>query len=203
MKKNKNDNLTKEEYEFFEDWYTLEKYTFKILSVVTILADEKRAYRGTLNDFCKFLEIQSSSANKQKIKETLEWLAANNYTRVITDNNIYTISLAATAEKNTKIIKIKTAWYMLIRTNSGKDSWANTLKVFLKLVDMSSDDTITYKKLGELLNMSVATVQRCVKTIASIDFVDFRIFPRPINKKDISGNYCGLGMVYQKMIIFE
>lgn len=197
-----NDNLTKEEYEFFENWYTLEKYTFKILSVVTILADEKRAYRGTLNDFCQFLEIQTSSANKQKIKETLDWLAENNYVRVIVDKNTYTISLAAAAEKNTKIIKIKKAWYMLIRKNSGKNSWANTLKVFLKIIDMSTDEIITCKELGTQLNMSVATVQRCVKTITSIDFVDFRVFPKAINKKNESGEYYGLGKVYNKMIMF-
>ena len=214
MQNNSNDNLIKEimvensitekeEYEFFEDWYLLEKYAFKILSVITILADEKRAYRGTLNDICEILEIQSSSGNKQKIKETLEWLATNNYVRIILDNTTYTISLAVAAEKDVKIIKIKKAWYTLIRKNSGKNSWVNTLKVFLKIKDMSTDEIITCRELGAQLNMSVATVQRCAKTITSIDFIDFKIFSKAINKKTLTGEYYGLGKTYNKMLIFE
>ena len=65
------DMETKEELEFFDSWFELEAYSFKIISVITILADEQRAYRGTLNDFCEFLDIQKSSGNKAKIKMLL------------------------------------------------------------------------------------------------------------------------------------
>jgi len=191
------------ELEFFEEWYLLKKYSFKILSIVTVLADEKRAYRGTLNDFCECMDIQKSQNNRDKLKLALEELAEGEYIRLIVDKNIYTVSLAAAAAKNPKILKIKKAWYMLIRKNGGKDRWANILKVFLKINDMSNDDIITYKELGKQLNMSVSTVQRCVETIASIDFEDFRVFPQAINKRKENGEYYGLGQKYVKMLIFK
>ena len=43
------------ELEFAEEWLELEKYHFKILAVVTILADEKRAFRGKISDLCECL----------------------------------------------------------------------------------------------------------------------------------------------------
>ena len=52
-----------EELEFFEEWLSLEKYHFKILTMITVLADNKRAFRGKLSDLCQNLSIQNSSVN--------------------------------------------------------------------------------------------------------------------------------------------
>ena len=52
----------REEIEFCEEWLTLKKYYFKILTMVTVLADNQKAFRGKLKDLCDSLDIQSSSA---------------------------------------------------------------------------------------------------------------------------------------------
>ena len=197
------DMETKEELEFFDSWFELEAYSFKIISVITILADEQRAYRGTLNDFCEFLDIQKSSGNKGKIKATLEGLVKNQYIRVIIDKDIYTISLAAAAEKEPKIIKIKKAWYNLIKENSDGTSWNNVLKVFIKLYDLDNQTIVTQTELSSQLNMSVKTIARCIKIITSINFSGFGIKATVINKKDEEKGFYCLGTMVEKILIFK
>lgn len=192
-----------EELEFFDSWLELEAYSFKIISVITILADEQRAYRGTLNELCEFLDIQTSSGNKAKIKATLEELVKNQYIRVIVDKTIYTITLAATAEKEPKIIKIKKAWYKLIKEKSVDTSWNNVLKVFIKLYDLNNQTIVTQKELSSQLKMSNRTIARCIQIITSINFSGFCIKTTTINKKnDETGFYC-LGTMVEKAFIFE
>ena len=86
--------MEEKELEFAEEWLELEKYHFKILTIVTILADEQRAFRGKLSDLCENIGIQNSSANRAKIKNSLTILAENDYIRLIIDKDIYTVSLA-------------------------------------------------------------------------------------------------------------
>lgn len=195
--------IEKNELEFITDWLSLDSYSFRILTITTILADNKRAYRGTLAQFCESMNIQPSSINKNKIKATLEFLAANDYIKLIVDKTIYTISLAAAVEKNPEIIKIKKAWYILIRKNSGKVEWGNILKVFLSLLEISPDKTITYREIGGSLGLSVSTIERCIKTLCSINFEDFQFKKTPQNKKDAEGNYFCIGQTYEKVINFE
>ena len=57
-----------------EEWLELKKYDFKILVITTVLADEKRAFRGKLSVLCEYLEIGNSSANKNKIKSSEQFL---------------------------------------------------------------------------------------------------------------------------------
>lgn len=193
----------KEDIEIFAEWMTLEQYPFKILAITSILANEQRAFRGTLNQFCEHLGIQNSSGNKNKIKATLGFLVANDYVKLIVDNQIYTISLAAAAEKNPTIKKIKKAWYQLIRNNAGKTDWGNTLKVFLHLVDIPPDNITTYAEIGAALSISASTVERCVKTICSIDFGDFEIQKNIVSKKQPDGTIHCLGQTYEQVLNFE
>ena len=44
-----------EELEFEKDWLSVEKLEFKQLTLITVLADNHLAYRGTLSDMCSFL----------------------------------------------------------------------------------------------------------------------------------------------------
>ena len=46
-----------EELEFEKDWLSVEKLEFKLLTLITVLADNHLAYRGTLSDMCSFLGL--------------------------------------------------------------------------------------------------------------------------------------------------
>ena len=96
-----------DEIEFSKEWLNLKKYHFKILTMVTVLADNKKTYRGKISDLCQYLTIQPSSANIKNIKSAIECLAENGYITITIDKDIYTISLSKATEKNQNIIKIK------------------------------------------------------------------------------------------------
>lgn len=193
----------KNEVEFLAEWLSLEAHPFKILAITTILADRQRAYRGTLKELCENMNIQPSSVNQNKIKTTLKLLADNDYIKLIIDQNIYTISLAAAVEKKPQILKIKKAWYVLIRKNGGKVAWGNTLKVFLSLLEISPDEITTYKKIGSQIGLSPSTVDRSIKILCSIDFQDFQFKKTVHNKKDKAEHYFCIGQTYEKAIMFE
>lgn len=74
---NETENLNtteKEELEFLEEWFLLKKYEFKLLTIITILSDNKRAFRGKLSDLCNELSISNCSKNKETIKNSLLFL---------------------------------------------------------------------------------------------------------------------------------
>ena len=72
-------NMIKEELEFLEEWFLLKKYELKLLTIITVLADNKRAFRGKLSDLCNELSISNCSKNKETIKNSLLFLEKNDY----------------------------------------------------------------------------------------------------------------------------
>lgn len=191
------------ELEFYYDSLSLEHYPFKILALITVLADEQRAYRGTLQQLCEQLEIQSSSGNVSKIKAALEILVQKQYVHVLVDKTTYTITLTHAAARDKKIIRIKKAWYTLLRERSGSGTWGNALKVFLALLEVPRDTPITYQKIAAQLSISVSTVSRCVSLICSINFTDFKIRKEVVNIKQPDNTFICLGNTFEQMLSFE
>ena len=183
-----------------EEWLELKKYDFKILVITTVLADEKRAFRGKLSVLCEYLEIGNSSANKNKIKSSLTFLEENNFIKTIVDKDVYTISLSKSIENTKHIISIKKAWYKLIRNNSGDASWENVLKVFLKIIELRNDQLITYQEIGDALGIKVNTVANCIKAIEKINFEDFISRSNTHIKRREDGTYVTLGKTYEQMM---
>ena len=149
-----------EEIEFPEEWLELQNYHFKLLAITTILADEKKAFRGTINDLCDFLEFGHSSGNKSKIKGCLEVLAESEQIKLIVDKDIYTVSLSKAIEKSKKVTKIKKVWYKLIKEQckASSCSWESALKVFLVLYDLSQTEVWTYKEIGQRVGLGKSTL---------------------------------------------
>lgn len=186
----------KQELEFLEEWFLLKKYEFKLLTIITVLSDNKRAFRGKLNDLCNELSITSCTKNKDKLKNSLTFLEQNDYIKIIEDKGIYTISLAHAAEKSKNIIKIKKAWYEIIKNADCEASWESLLKVFLKVLELSQDEIYTYKQIGKLTNMSSTTVERCVKTIKKLKFDDILVKTEVITSKNKKEEYRTKGQKY-------
>lgn len=195
--------MEEKELEIAEEWLVLEKYHFKIMTIATVLADENRAYRGKLSELCEQLNIQNSSANIAKIKNSLQLLSEQNYIKLIVDHDVYTISLAKSIEKSKNIKKIKKAWYNLIRENQEKDSWVNTFKVFLVLIDLKNTEIRTHAEIGKQIGISKGTVSNCIKALKTIDFKDF-IFDIQVQKDRVAPNeFRTQGTSFNQMIIFE
>ena len=185
-----------DDIEFSKEWLALEKCYFRILTMVTVLADQNRAYRGTLKNFCSELGIQNSSLNRENIKVSLNALAEKGYLKFEIDKSIFVIYLTAAAEKNKDIKKIKRAWYELIRNSNSEASWENVLKVFLAIFEIPSDEIITYEKIGNSAGISSTTVSRCIKTICSIKFDSKMLMRETKKEKLVDGKYITLGQTY-------
>ena len=186
--------MEEKELEIAEEWLTLEKYHFKIMTIATVLADENRAYRGKLSELCEQLNIQNSSANIAKIKSSLQLLSEQNYIKLIVDHDIYTISLAKSIEKSKNIKRIKKAWYNLIRESQKTDSWVNTFKVFLILIELKNTEICTYAEIGKCIGISKGTVSNCIKVLKTIDFKDF-IFDIQVQKEQVVPNECKFRLI--------
>lgn len=192
--------MEQEEIVFLEEWLPLDKTYFRILAVVSVLADRKLAFRGTINDLCNEIGIGASTTNKNNIKSSLKYLEENGFIKVIYDGSVITVSLAAAVEKSPNIKKIRRAWYHLIREAECEASWEPMLKVFLYLIDIKADDPISYQEIGEQLNISKTVVGRCVKAIKGIEFLEdnmiMRIIPTKENVKVGDGRYVCVGQKY-------
>lgn len=193
--------------EFDREWIELENYPFKILAVVTVLADNKKAFRGKISELCCEIGVGSSSVNLNKIKNSLAYLNESGYVHIVEDNGIYTVTLSTLAEKDKNIIKIKRAWYALIRKyhkeNDTNCSWESILKVFLTIYEYNSEGIYTYKDIAAAVGFSERTVGNCVKCLEKIDFEDFRFCIDTIKIKDNNGEIVTLGRQYQKFIFFK
>ena len=195
------------EIDFCGEWLVLKKNQFKIMAVVTVLADKNRAFRGTLNDLCDELGIGRSSANRASICKTLELLTQSGNVKVIKDLQIYTISLSESVSKSKNVKTIKKAWYDLIRDCKSAEacSWDSLLKVFLTIFDSSNDDIITNKSISDSLGgtISESTVGKCIRTLCKIDYQDFRLVSKVINKRSDNGQFYCVGRVVEKGVFFE
>ena len=191
-----------EELEFLEDWLPLEKCNFRILTMISVLADNNRAYRGTLKELCAELGIGNSSTNIQGIKRCIAFLEENNYIKVVQDNTRYTLTLTFSAEKDKNIIKIKKEWYKLIRKCECQASWENILKVFLLIYPLSHSKPIKYKEIGDKLGVSAPTVSKCVSALQNIKFDNWNFVVHTVTTRDDSGKYYTHGQTYEKMILF-
>lgn len=188
---------------FYYDSLSLAKYPFRILALITVLADENRAYRGTLSELCTQLEIQPSGGNTAKIKTSLNVLVQNNYVHVLVDNSTYTITLTHAAAKDEKVIIIKKAWYALLKEKTSSGTLGNTLKVFLALLAVPRDTPITYQEIGQQLSIGASTVKRCVRLVCAINFTDFQIRKKTVNVKQLDETFICLGNTFEQVLSFE
>ena len=73
-----------EKAEFDYDWLMRQKYEFKLLALLAVLADNNLAYRGTLSDMCAFFGVASgNSRTDRKIKDAI---IHSNQVLIITTN---------------------------------------------------------------------------------------------------------------------
>ena len=194
------------EVEFCEEWLSLQKSQFKIIAVVTVLSDNKRAFRGNLNDLLAEIGIKFSTVNRRNIKNALDILQESGYIKMIIDGNTYTVSLAESVENSKNVKKIKKAWYDLIKSNKSPEGcgWDSMLKVFVLLCDCR-EEIITNSMIAERLGntISASTVGKCIRTLLNMDFDDFRFRNKPINKVSAEGRYYCLGREISRGMYFD
>ena len=140
---------------------------FKILTMIVLLADNHLAYRGTLTDMCKFLDVASrDSRTNAKIKTAIENLEKSGKIKTIKDGNTWTLTLAKKAERDKQIIRIRKDWITALREcdKCGVD-WSASLKVWLYFIEHGNEIT-TNEKMREELALSESTIVKAKKVLS-------------------------------------
>ena len=152
------------EAEFDKEWLSMEKYDFKILTLIAVLAENKLAYRGKIKDMCEFLGVAAgNSRTNRAIKDAIEKLEKEEYIDVIKRGQIYTLTLRDNHSRT--IIKIQKKWIAIVKSLNGKqNSWDTILRVWLYLID-NQREIITTKDIAADLQLSEKTIGNVKKIL--------------------------------------
>lgn len=97
---------TQNEAEFEFEWLLRQKYEFKILTLIAVLADNNLAYRGTLKDMCEFFGVKpGDSRTNNQIKAAITKLEADGLLKQIIDGRTFTLTLSKSGLYITEIVK--------------------------------------------------------------------------------------------------
>ena len=182
-------NLQDDEAGFEKEWLKLEKYNFKLLTLVAVLAQNHLAYRGTVAEMCEYLGVDNQTKNRRAITTAIEQLEKKGMVKTILDGKVYTITLSVKAEKKKDVIVIQKKWIEMVQGLKGGVSWDNVLRVWLYLI-ANEEEIITSKKIAADLGMKKSMVDR-IKIILVNDLQAIKCRDR--SKKISEGNFKKLG----------
>lgn len=156
-----------------------------------MLADNHLAYRGTLSDMCSFLGVATrNSRTNQAIKTAIQNLSNAQLIRTIRDGNTWTLTLSKSAERKSKVIRIKKEWVLAAKgcVGAGVD-WTTVLKVWLYLID-NQQEVITSSQIAEALAVSTSAVSRA-RVVLTNELKAIK--SKTVNKQMPDGSYFCLG----------
>ena len=183
-------NLQDDEAGFEKEWLKLEKYNFKLLTLVAVLAQNHLAYRGTVAEMCEYLGVDNQTKNRKAITTAIEQLEKKGMVKTILDGKVYTITLSVKAEKKKDVIVIQKKWIEMVQGLKSRGvSWDNVLRVWLYLI-ANEEEIITSKKIAADLGMTKRMVDR-IKVVLVNDLQAIKCQNR--SKKISEGNFKKLG----------
>ena len=127
-------HLQDDEAGFEKEWLKLEKYNFKLLTLVAVLAQNHLAYRGTVAEMCDYLGINNQTKNRKAITTAIAQLEKKGMIKTILDGKVYTITLSVKAEKKKDVIVIQKKWIEMVQGLTTGVTWDNVLRVWLYLI---------------------------------------------------------------------
>ena len=182
-------NLQDDEAGFEKEWLKLEKYNFKLLTLVAVLAQNHLAYRGTVAEMCEYLGVDNQTKNRRAITTAIEQLEKKGMVKTILDGKVYTITLSVKAEKKKDVIVIQKKWIEMVQGLTTGVTWDNVLRVWLYLI-ANEEEIITSKKIAADLGMTKRMVDR-IKVVLVNDLQAIKCRDR--SKKISEGNFKKLG----------
>ena len=182
-------NLQDDEAGFEKEWLKLEKYNFKLLTLVAVLAQNHLAYRGTVAEMCNYLGVDNQTKNRKAITTAIAQLEKKGMIKTILDGKVYTITLSVKAEKKKDVIVIQKKWIEMVQGLTTGVSWDNVLRVWLYLI-ANEEEIITSKKIAADLGMKKSMVDR-IKMVLVNDLKAIKCQDR--YKKTSGANFTKLG----------
>ena len=182
-------HLQDDEAGFEKEWLKLEKYNFKLLTLVAVLAQNHLAYRGTVAEMCDYLGINNQTKNRKAITTAIAQLEKKGMIKTILDGKVYTITLSVKAEKKKDVIVIQKKWIEMVQGLTTGVTWDNVLRVWLYLI-ANEEEIITSKKIAADLGISERKVAR-IKDVLVNDLKAIKCQDR--YKKTSGANFTKLG----------
>lgn len=159
---------------------TTEKLAFKLLIIISLLADNNLAYRGTLQDISIALGYSAKADTRRynKLRAAIEQLEQLDLIKTIVDDNIYTLTLSKSAQKKTiKIARdiIKPICYTLMNEKNGHD-WSYTLKVLFDIyyrfdIYNRENNNRYYREIAADLNINPKQVSKAMQQLERFEAV--------------------------------
>ena len=169
-----NDNIN-----IYKEWIdqdNIEEYSLKILLLLSVLADHKLAFRGTLKDMCQWLGIQSCTNNNRAIKEALQNLSDKGYIFYLVEKRTYHVSILDKGMKDKQIYKVRKVWIEAFKKynkdNKGKVidkdlsvDWIKILKIFIHIYYLKPGRIITIQQLADETGTKEETARKALNAI--------------------------------------
>ena len=157
-------------------WLSVANYKFKILVMISCLAQNHLAFRGKLKDMCDFLGVGNTTSNTKKINEAINQLEAKGDIIKVKEGYTYTLTLTNKAYNKAKVKRIRNAWVSAIQGYEPEDkhnsvSWETVLKVLVYLM-ADKRENVRYDEIGKDLGIEKDTVRKAVKALQTIQFED-------------------------------
>lgn len=157
-------------------WLSVANYKFKILVMISCLAQNHLAFRGKLKDMCDFLGVGNTCSNTKKINEAIDQLVAKGDIIKVKEGYTYTLTLTNKAYNKAKVKRIRNAWVSAIQGYKPEDShnsvsWETILKVLVYLM-ADKRENVRYEEIGKDLGIEKDTVRKAVKALETIQFED-------------------------------
>lgn len=171
----KNKNISdKGTFEFYKGLLNMElnKYEFKILTMVLALKNDERIYSGKLANMCEFLNIGKTSKNNKNIKETINDLSEKGLLVYYVNGHTWTLIFKDSALENKEILQLDKAWLdtvRLFRTDENNSvDWSNLLKVFIFLFS-NNNKVFTIEEISKETNLSKNIIKKALAAIKEIN----------------------------------
>lgn len=169
----------KTEIIFFRKWLKENKKNLKVLLFITCNINKDNICICNINDICKWLDIQTSSVNKNNIKEQLKELQRKKYIKYKEEErNNYNITITASTEDQIK--GIYKQWVLEIRQikinnkNNGEEKisvdYTISIKILIHCLLGSFKSIMTQEEIGEKIDVSKDSICDALKILKQCNF---------------------------------
>lgn len=168
---------------FFKKWLKENKKLLKVLLFITCNNNKENVCICNINDICKWLDIKTSSVNKNNIKAILKELEQKNYIDVkeVKNNNYNITIINSAAETDEQIKGIYKQWVLEIRQvkiDNKKDIKENQiaidytipLKVFINCFLGNLKGVMTQEEIGKKIDVSKDSICDAIKFLKLCNF---------------------------------
>lgn len=142
---------------------SMPNFTFNVF--MGLITTPMLVFRGTYEEFLKYIEVANTEDNKQKLKTALQTLVDDHIVGIMTDvttnEEVITISLIRAAEKDMKIGINMIVTCRILSKEHGKRDWIPLLKVWLGTELLSKQEVYTRKELQDMTGLTKYQIDDC------------------------------------------